>query len=125
MAKKAKEEQLALRKGASKVAREVRGFWAKLNKVRGALYLYTYTQLVVIVRSSALEEHKKLHYTSCTVPHHALYTVQCALQNYSGRDGRTCLAIPNFQGANGGRKKKRFFLFSRPRAGLATISINA
>ncbi|CAM9954640.1 unnamed protein product, partial [Ascophyllum nodosum] len=33
MAKKAKEEQLALRKGASKVAREVRGFWAKLNKV--------------------------------------------------------------------------------------------
>lgn len=32
-AKKAKEEQLALRRGASKVAREVRGFWGKLNKV--------------------------------------------------------------------------------------------
>lgn len=34
MAKKAKDEQLALRRGASKVAREVRAFWAKLNKVR-------------------------------------------------------------------------------------------
>lgn len=33
-AKKAKEEQLALRRGASKVAREVRAFWGKLNKVR-------------------------------------------------------------------------------------------
>ena len=32
-AKKAKEEQLALRRGASKVARDVRAFWGKLNKV--------------------------------------------------------------------------------------------
>lgn len=32
-AKKAKDEQLSLRRGASRVAREVRGFWAKLNKV--------------------------------------------------------------------------------------------
>lgn len=38
-AKKAKEEQLALRRGASKVAREVRGFWGKLNKVRRHLPL--------------------------------------------------------------------------------------
>lgn len=35
--KKAKEEQLSLRRGASRVAREVRAFWGKLNKV-GALY---------------------------------------------------------------------------------------
>lgn len=32
-AKKAKEEQLALRRGASKIARDVRAFWGKLNKV--------------------------------------------------------------------------------------------
>ncbi|CAM9470429.1 unnamed protein product, partial [Discosporangium mesarthrocarpum] len=32
-AKRIKEEQLALRRTASRVAREVRGFWAKLNKV--------------------------------------------------------------------------------------------
>lgn len=32
-AKKAKEEQMALRRGASKVARDVRAFWGKLNKV--------------------------------------------------------------------------------------------
>lgn len=32
-AKKVKDEQLSLRRGASRVAREVRGFWAKLNKV--------------------------------------------------------------------------------------------
>lgn len=32
-AKKVKEEQLSLRRGASRIAREVRGFWAKLNKV--------------------------------------------------------------------------------------------
>lgn len=32
-AKKAKDEQLLLRRGASRVAREIRAFWGKLNKV--------------------------------------------------------------------------------------------
>lgn len=48
-AKKAKDEQLLLRRAASKVAREVRAFWGKLNKVRHARCLLLKLGLLVLV----------------------------------------------------------------------------